>query len=295
MIAKTPGPAKLLLLSSGLDGLAAPLSSRETAELEGLPGDTDSFNPNSPEPADIIVCGRVSSTFDLAWHLHELHALPDWGAILALSQETGRGQSRRLWHSPVGNLHVSFRLPEETIFSDSSASVILALILLEAFDELGLYLKIKWPNDLVLENGWDYGKLGGILLEERGGVMLAGLGINCRHLPPPSMLREDASLPPACLPEGFAWKAPLRLWSKLAEKIKTVYKGFLNSPQADLPGRAEPHLLWIRRDIRLTDGEQNISGEFIGLSPRGGLILRPHGADGHGAREFTSGGIALLQ
>ncbi|MCL1889728.1 MAG: biotin--acetyl-CoA-carboxylase ligase [Desulfovibrionaceae bacterium] len=295
MITKTPGPAKLLLLSSGLDRLAAPLNPGEAAELEGLPDDMDSFDPDNPKPADIIVCGRVSSTFDLAWRLHELQTLPDWGAILALTQEAGRGQLRRPWHSPAGNLHVSFRLPEKTIFSGPSASVILALLLLEAFAELGLSLKIKWPNDLVLKNGGGYGKLGGILLEERGGVMLAGLGINCRHLPPPGMLREDASLPPARLPEGFAWKTPLRLWSKLAENIKTVYKGFLNSPPADLPGRAEARLLWLRRDIRLTDGERSISGEFIGLSPRGGLILRPHGAYERGAREFTSGGIALLQ
>src|SRR5207237_4250628 len=49
-------------------------------------------------------------------------------------------------------------------------------------------VRLKWPNDLLLDGG----KLGGILVERRGTKCIVGMGINLRWAPPgASMLGMD--------------------------------------------------------------------------------------------------------
>ncbi len=55
-------------------------------------------------------------------------------------------------------------------------------------DELaarGAAVRIKWPNDLLVDGR----KVGGILVEERGGVVVAGLGLNLGGAPRDHALR----------------------------------------------------------------------------------------------------------
>ncbi len=52
----------------------------------------------------ILATGPASSSLDLAWEIHHAHGLADWDAVLPLSQREGRGQMRRPWSSPPGNM-----------------------------------------------------------------------------------------------------------------------------------------------------------------------------------------------
>lgn len=256
----------------------------------------------SPPPeaaADLFIAGSASSTFDLAWKLMEMGRLPDWGAVLALRQEAGRGQLRRPWFSPDGNMHVSFRLPDGEVFAGSAATVILGLLFCEAFDSLGLHLKLKWPNDLVLDGPKGLGKLGGILLEEKNGVLVAGVGINAIRLPEADALRSGVALPPAALPENFAPRTPVRLWLTLVQSIIMRYADlFIVKSRTSLLRMAEDRLLWRGREVLVSGesgGEEVFSGVVTGLSDVGGLMLLTRSA--HGApisREITSGSIAGL-
>lgn len=253
----------------------------------------------SPPPeaaANLFIAGRASSTFDLAWKLIEMGHLSDWGAVLALRQEAGRGQLRRAWFSPEGNMHVSFCLPGGDVFAGSAATVILGLLFCEAFDALGLNLKLKWPNDLVLNGPEGPGKLGGILLEEKNGVLVAGVGINAVRLPEGGACRPGAALPPAALPENFAPRTPVRLWLTLVQSLIMRYADtFMLKSRTSLLRRAEDRLLWRGREVMVSGesgGEEEFSGVVTGLSDAGGLMLLTRSA--HGApisREITSGSI----
>lgn len=259
------------------------------AELSGLPA----------AAADLFIAGSASSTFDLAWGLIELGRLPEWGAALALSQNSGRGQLRRPWFSPKGNLHASFRLPAGEVFAGSAATVILGLLFCEAFDSLGLRLKLKWPNDLILEGPEGPGKLGGILLEEKNGLLVAGVGVNSACAPGGGALRPEAALPPARLPENFAPRTPIRLWLTLVQSMIIRYsEAFLAKSRTALLRRAEERLLWRGREVLAhgdAGGEDAFSGLVVGLSGEGGLLLLTKGADGKPiSREITSGSIAGL-
>ncbi|MDR2050988.1 MAG: biotin--[acetyl-CoA-carboxylase] ligase [Deltaproteobacteria bacterium] len=246
---------------------------------------------------DTFICSLCPSSFDPAWSLHALGLLPDWGAALALRQSAGRGQLRRSWSSPLGNLHVSFKLPASGLFSSSSATVLLALLLSEAFETLGLHLRLKWPNDLVLLTDRGYAKLGGMLLEEKNGARIAGLGVNCLHMPENALLREEAALPPAVLPKNFAPRAPVTLWLELVKKIKEIYnERFKDTQHSDLLRLAERRLLWRGEEVRIDDPSAPVlTGIPVGLSEEGGLLLRiKNNAGGEDIYELVSGGIARM-
>ncbi len=141
--------------------------------------------------APVIVAGECTSTFDLAWELARDRNLPSWSAILALSQNKGRGQVRREWISPPGNLYVSFFLPPEIAGLGTLASLATGYLVHAGLLTMGIPTRLKWPNDLLLSNG--EGKFGGLLLEERENRLVAGLGHNLRSNPEDgSMLRVSA-------------------------------------------------------------------------------------------------------
>ena len=227
-------------------------------------------------PADLFVCAECSSTFDLGWKLRELGFMREWDAALALRQTAGRGQLRRPWQSPGGNLHVSFRLPERFV-RESAASVLTALLLIRSFARMDLPLLFKWPNDLVLMGEHGPGKLGGLLLEERAQVLLAGLGVNMASLPEAANLRRDAAMPAARLPENFCCGEPVKLWLELVYNALLIYKNtFTASSSRELLWESEKYLLWKGSEVQVLDASESGSitrGLLCGLTELGGLRL----------------------
>jgi BirA family biotin operon repressor/biotin-[acetyl-CoA-carboxylase] ligase len=228
--------------------------------------------------ADIFICAECSSTFDLAWLLAKHDMLSKWASVLALRQTAGRGQLRRGWYSPLGNLYASLRLPEKLIH-ESSSSILTALLFLEAFIKLGLRLKFKWPNDLVLctEKDNTPGKLGGLLLEERDDILLAGVGINCSKQPEAMLLRENTALYPAVLPENFSLRLPIPLWVELVQKLIFVYDAmFTTTSIQQLLSKSEEYLLWKGTEVQVLGSfaeDSVITGFLRGLTEQGGLRL----------------------
>ncbi|MGM0439715.1 MAG: biotin--[acetyl-CoA-carboxylase] ligase [Chlamydiota bacterium] len=95
-------------------------------------------------------------------------------------QISGRGRGERYWASPAeGNIYLSFgfKLPLPCDYVANVAQV-LAIAAVKACQELGFKVKIKWPNDLILNGN----KLGGVLCEvitERDHCrVVAGIGLN---------------------------------------------------------------------------------------------------------------------
>ena len=149
------------------------------------------MNGNGAHPCAVAVGGpgagpeifpfaEVPSCLDAAFELARAGRLRIWDSALAASQTAGRGQLRRQWHSPPGNIYAALRLPVTPPFDGSSAAPAVGLLAAEALGALGWHVRIKWPNDLVLHMAGVPRKVAGILLEERGGVLLAGIGVNVR-------------------------------------------------------------------------------------------------------------------
>ena len=272
--------------------------------------------PGCP-PAGFI-CAEVTSTFDLAWELLQHGLLPCWGFVLAATQNSGRGQLRRPWQSAPGNIYATFRLPEA--LNTEAGALLTGYLLHRALGALGVAVDIKWPNDLVQNKH----KVGGILLEERGGAVLAGVWLNIAHAPdmadltglagltnltgqaiedntprpfPAAVLRaENDSFPPAP-------PAVLNAWLELVKQVTLSYEQDLSR----LPPERRPALLescLAFKGLKATVFEpcfadsgsfsekRSISGVINGLGPKGELrLLLPSGRE----RLLHSGTLTLQE
>ncbi|MDR1491006.1 MAG: biotin--acetyl-CoA-carboxylase ligase [Desulfovibrio sp.] len=250
-------------------------------------------------PAPCFLAGDCASTFSLAWRLLGDGFLPEWGSVLALSQSGGYGQFRRPWHSPPGNLYVSFRLPVESALSGDAAALVLGLLVCKALRDLGFPVFLKWPNDLLL---CEKAKIGGILIEERGEVLMAGMGINLAEAPDPERLRPEAALPAAALfPSGANAAAaggrpglnvPFRLWRLLLSGIMLdCPQRVKGRPLAAFISERSGLAAWVGRMARVDEGKgSEYSARIIGLGASGGLVLgRPDG----GVEEIFAGCVSL--
>ncbi len=110
---------------------------------------------------------EVVSTQDLA--RSDLGPLPQ--VVIASAQTGGRGRSRAEWWNADRALAVSvaWRSSGSDVRPFSLMAGVAAIRVAPAA------LELKWPNDVMDAEG---GKVGGILVEESTGILVAGLGLN---------------------------------------------------------------------------------------------------------------------
>jgi len=227
------------------------------------------------------------------------HCLPVWACILADSQYAGRGQLRRTWTSPPGNIYAALRLPRRTLFASSAAAPVVGALLVEAFARQGIDLLLKWPNDLLLRqtsakgtaSGVSLGKVGGVLLEERGGALIAGIGVNVLSAPSDGDIRQGG-LAAACLNDlphsNIKTKGELlAFWSCLVDSFILCYRQWEKLGMHAWRAIAEQQLVWKGTHVLLDDGEHH-QGIWLGLAASGGIRLFCDGAE----KEFLSGSLS---
>ncbi|MBC7692286.1 MAG: biotin--[acetyl-CoA-carboxylase] ligase [Methylotenera sp.] len=135
-----------------------------------------------------MIANRVvescDSTNDLARALGEA-GYPEGTWVSSRSQNLGRGRQGRQWISPPGQLYLSClsrSVPAQfTTWVPLASALALAKSVHLLFPQADL--RIKWPNDVWLDNR----KLAGILCEGVGGkensFIVIGVGVNCGPMP----------------------------------------------------------------------------------------------------------------
>lgn len=235
--------------------------------------------------APVTICLAASSALDALWASDRAGGWTrDWSAVLAVRQWAGRGQMRRPWESPPGNLHVAFAWPEPSRALSPLVPMMAGAALAEGLEELGVPVRLKWPNDIL----WNGRKIGGVLVEERGGRVIVGFGLNVVQAPPPEALRADRAVDAACLADvssfmsgEYAECGPLRLWSRLVDAGRRWYAREVawGTPgeAARLSGTIGRRLAWLGERVRVAGGEADLPGaasaRVLGLAPDGGLRL----------------------
>lgn len=161
----------------------------------------------------VLLTGPASSSLDCAWYWAQAGGFPPGTSLLSISQWAGRGQFGRNWISPAGNLYAAWRVPERT--ADAAGGLSLALrmgySIVQVLADLGLHVRLKWPNDVVLDGE----KVAGVLCEQRDHVFMVGVGINLVSSPPPEGLREDHAVPAGWLGKHGSSLSPLDLWLRV--------------------------------------------------------------------------------
>ena len=184
-------------------------------------------------------------------------------------QTGGRGRQGRVWGSGTGNLHASTVVRDRP--GDPPAPT-LALVAAIALHQLLVAhvgtadLRVKWPNDLLLDGA----KLSGILLEKSGDAVVIGFGVNLAWHPQ-GLDQPVTSLPAAGLatpdPDAFlhdladAFAHWLARWrGEGLEPVRARWMAIAHPVGAPLVARQS--------------GGRSIAGLFDGLEPDGALRLR---------------------
>ncbi len=243
--------------------------------------------------SDPVLCvGECASSLDVGWAFAAAGLLPPFASVLALAQTQGRGQMRRGWQSPPGNLYAALAWPEAAGALAAMAPVVLGYCLAGGLAQRGFEVLVKWPNDLLLGGG----KVGGILLEERGGRTLAGVGVNLACPPDAARLRRDHAAPAASLAAFGEVPGAVTVWTELVKSVQTCYRhSVVASDSRGLPLLLAQRLAWLGREVLVREsGSDAFRARIMGLAEDGGLRLRrvAFGPD----RDLTlhSGSISLL-
>ncbi|QLA16197.1 hypothetical protein GD605_08685 [Desulfolutivibrio sulfoxidireducens] len=270
---------------------------REVSEEGGAvffvgPGQKDHDPGTGGRPGRLTVCGPCSSSLDVAWAMVRAGDFRPFDSVLAVSQRGGRGQLRREWDSPPGNLYAAFAWPGDPPDPESLLPVFTGYVLARHLSSLGIEAGFKWPNDLVIGEK----KIGGTLLEQRGERVLAGVGINLTRAPSPEKLRANHALLAGTLAEHGLFPGPVRFWTDLVKFLQTCYHDCVTASCSFPPvSRMERKLAFLGRNVLVREGGTDVYPACVlGLAEDGGLRLMRR-VDGRN-RECVihSGGITLL-
>lgn len=213
-----------------------------------------------------------SSSMDLAWDLHEAGSFPVWSSVVVEKQQNGRGQFGRTWLSPSGNLYASLRLPSEPQGSFPLTPFLIASAIHKVLSDLKLDSEFKWPNDILVCRK----KVGGVLIEEKADVLIAGIGINVSEAPVMTSLRCSGAVPATNLKAFGVLLTPLELWSSIIQEIMDHIHVFSSNTSSDKLLRAlEGRMAFLGEKVVFkTHDARQFSAVVAGLSRNGGIRLK---------------------
>jgi BirA family biotin operon repressor/biotin-[acetyl-CoA-carboxylase] ligase len=173
------------------------------------------------------------------------------------------------------------RAPSKIVAPACSLELTLAIawgVALQLQQQLHLDLRLKWPNDLVLQGR----KLGGVLLQSRSTghsvtAVVAGLGLNINNATPDTGIALQESL-----------GRPLHLAAVAALALQGMENGFLAWQEGGLESvlPSYEHLM-LHRQLAIALGGDR--GAILGITPTG--LLRIGTASG--VRTLAPGAISL--
>ena len=179
----------------------------------------------------------VTSTQDAA------RDLPIGSIVVADHQTAGRGRSSHRWEAPPGTaLLVSFVLPPNPLLSLAAG--------VAAAEACGRGVRLKWPNDLLLEGR----KVGGILVEASPARAICGIGINLTWAP-----------------EGAAQLDEPR--DQLLERLRPAIEAWSSAPAAQLLARWRELSDTIGKKVRVELPDRIVEGTANDIDASGALVV----------------------
>jgi BirA family biotin operon repressor/biotin-[acetyl-CoA-carboxylase] ligase len=214
----------------------------------------------------------VSSTMDEAFRL-AMEGSEEGTLVCAETQTKGRGRMGRVWTSPKGKgIYLSLILRPKLSPTDVSQLTLLsAVVVAEVVRSFsGINARIKWPNDILVDNK----KLVGILTEmnaeiDRVKFVIVGMGIN---------VNTPLNLMP---PQSTSLKAETDKSFSRVDLIKEILKNMEAWYERYQQQGFEPvHKRWkelsstLGKNIRVNDSNKVTKGKAVDIDSDGGLLIR---------------------
>ncbi len=239
---------------------------------------------------EIRYLDEAESTNDIAKELARKGA-PDGLLVLAETQTRGRGRLGRVWQSPPGGIWLSLILrPKLPPQEAPKLTFVAATAVATVIRSLDLDAKIKWPNDILINDK----KVCGILTEMEGETdvlhhVVVGIGINANF--------NKDNLPKDIQKTATTLKSELNTTISRTEFITHLLNEFEHSYLLFLKNGFSPILAeWkefsciLGENVRVYLGDKIIDGKAIDVDQSGALILKLN--NGSTERVF-SGDVSL--
>ena len=209
----------------------------------------------------------TDSTNNDIWELL-LHGEAENGTLIITDdQREGRGKKNSRWiSSPGKNLTFSFLLkPKISIEKLGLVSLLIGIAIVESIKQFcNLDCKLKWPNDILIENK----KFGGILIEskiiKKELYLCIGIGLN---------VNDDLSQFPNKLKQSsnsliLLKKHPIQREPLLAIILNSIEKLYINNLKIIIDCWLK-YCEHLNSKVSFKHGEKNISGIFRGINQNG--------------------------
>jgi BirA family biotin operon repressor/biotin-[acetyl-CoA-carboxylase] ligase len=210
----------------------------------------------------------------------------DEGAVvIAEKQTSGYGRVKRVWNSNPGGLWFSMLLkpvlhPEES----AKLALILSIALKQTFDLYKVNAKIKWPNDILINNK----KIAGIIIEmyaEQDIInwIVAGIGVNINNQLPKELKEISISLKEIMNKEidrtEFICEFFINFEKLYSSFKKDGFKQFLKE--------YNNNLLYKNKCVKIDTGYNTITGINLGVDENGMFVINAK----NGIKKIISGSL----
>ena len=238
----------------------------------------------------------TTSTNDEARRWFASH--PGQLAVISARQQTrGRGRLGRRWISPVGGAWVTLVWPTGDRRPGGGVALAAALAAIDAIDTTlrevhgsddTPLLRIRWPNDLLLDGHKIGGVLGEWVLADGRGALLLGVGVNVNN--DLEKVGEPLRTPGDSISRRAGGPVDLDRFLDLlvGGLVRTIEVFGREGFSADLRYRIETRLADRGDRVRLKAGSEEVEGVLVGLGPAGELVLNVGGR----IRSFVSGELS---
>lgn len=227
------------------------------------------YKPDFQPPLSLVELPVVSSTNDHAKHLAR-SGYPGGVVVWAHEQTAGRGRQGNTWVSAPGNLFMSMILrPRVNMAQIGQLSLLTGAALanvLEPISPLTAKIRLKWPNDLLINDK----KAAGILVESESHGLLqvpwvvVGVGVNINSAPENAISLHDV---------GVKTHESGHILELLVREIQLLFD------QWEQDGFELIRKSWLQRAYKLGDKitarlpKETVTGTFEGLDRTGALLL----------------------
>lgn len=209
---------------------------------------------------------------------------PEGLVAVADEQTAGRGRLGRTWVAPPGASLLVSVLLRPPVAADRRHLVVTAAALAAAeavASVAGVDARLKWPNDLVVDDR----KLAGILAEAAGAAVVVGMGLNVHWDELPA---ELASIATACNLCGGVSGADR---GELLGAWLAALDHRLGSLEA-VTAAARARTATLGRRVRVELPNETFEALAVDLDPAGHLVVRP---DGKPDRVIAAGDVVHLR
>ncbi len=215
----------------------------------------------------------TTSTNDLAIRMAEEGA-PEGTVVIAGEQTAGRGRHGRSWISPPGSgLYLTLILRPVKPFNELwQIAFVASLAAAEAVQRVsGLQARIKWPNDVMLNDR----KVGGLLVEAGAHAedsvvpVVVGIGINVNTSRFPREIAERAT----SIALELGRPVPLQdIERELLDAIDARYAGYLREGFPAVLSAWKGFDCTVGRRVSVHSSEGDVEGVAVEVSSEGNLV-----------------------